>query len=379
MLIFSETAIHAQNCNFTLLPPRKMDVVCKGETNGEASIIVNGFGSSNFSAFIEPNMPSGNMDPFNVGSATVFVDTFSNLAAGTYSIVVRDNDANCFDTTKVTIEEPVEAFDVVFDSIRNADCGNNGYLNVKVSGGYSKPTIFTWDAVDANGFQQPNYPRTLNFQNTPIPEGTYTVFATDAGGCKDSAITTITGGTVLMVDVDLIGGSLPLELGDSVQLGASTNAPPGANITYSWFPLTDLNPITPNQDQVSVGPCQNTTYILVAIDQDRQCSDDVSIDVELQGLFNPWMPNAFNPDAPDPRDSEFKVFGIGIESVEMQIFDRKGALVYETPDSVSIGSWNGEIAGSGTIAAPGKYIHITKIRSVCGDLITESGGVSLIR
>lgn len=369
--------ISAQCPGFSIKNVNVTDVVCKGANDGKISIVVDSTGATTLAAFIQPGPPpSGTMQPTVIGGARVFVDTIYNLGIGTYDVIVGD-ETFCTDTVRVTIADPPSPFTVILDSVKNATCGNNGYLAASTTGGWSNPTLFNWDGYFM-GQQIDGFPKQLGFQITTLTEGTYTVTATDSRGCTDDTTITISGGAPLEVDITTFNNTLPMPLGDSIDLAVSSNAP-GNNITYSWFPLRDFQLISSLGDTVRVSPCEERTYMVFAIDQDRQCSDVDSIRITLDGTFAPWLPNIFDPSDLSPDRNEFKAFGKGIVEVDMEIFDRKGASVYQTPDSVAIGTWNGKFGNTGSDLVAGKYLYISRIKSICGEIIRKSGGITLLR
>ncbi|MEZ5024750.1 MAG: hypothetical protein R2728_16110 [Chitinophagales bacterium] len=377
LLVCLPQAVNAQCPGFSIINASATDVVCKGDNNGRITVLVNNTGATILTSYIQPGPPpSGQMQATSIGGNQVFVDTFYNLAAGVYDVIVGD-ETLCTDTIKVTVSEPSSPFTVLFDSTRDASCGNNGYLAASTTGGWSNPTVFVWDGYDPMGQQINGFPKQLGFQLTTLTAGTYTVTATDSRGCKDDSTITLVGGSIFEVDITSFNNTLPMPLGDSIDLVATPNS--AGNITYSWFPLRDLESISLLGDTVRVKPCVERSYIVLAIDQDRQCSDVDSIRITLDGSFAPWLPNIFDPTDPSPDRSEFKAFGKGIVEVDLEIFDRKGAIVYETPDSVALGSWNGKFGNTGSDLVAGKYLFISRIKSICGEIISKSGGITLLR
>lgn len=349
-------------------------VVCKGESNGRLLIRVNPIDASSVSFVISIDGGPLMAIPPSMAVPGTFDKEYTGLMAGTYEIVVRDNN-NCFDTINVSIQEPAEPFTVRIDSFMDATCFNNGFLQATTTGGWSSPTAYTWTAFDNMMNVLPGYPRTLGYLLSGLEGGMYTVSATDFRGCTASASATLQGFPEFAIDI-LPAGNHEVDLGDFIDLNVVASS--GTNITYQWFPLTYLEYLSPGGDSVRSTPCGEVTYIVLGIDQDRQCSDADSVRITLTGEFDPFVPNIFNPQSFDPRNNEFQVFGPGIVDVDMEIFDRKGALIYESQDS-TLAKWNGLIGGDGLEAVAGKYIYNIRVRSICGETVGRSGGVSLIR
>jgi hypothetical protein len=141
------------------------NVSCNGGSNGAATIAASGgTGSLSYSW-----APSG-------GTAA----TATGLSAGTYTCTTSDA-SGCTQTTTVTITEPV-AISVSLVSQTNVTCngGNTGNATMSATGGTGTFT-YTWapsggSAAAASG----------------LSAGTYTCTATDASGCTQIAMVTIT-------------------------------------------------------------------------------------------------------------------------------------------------------------------------------------------
>jgi hypothetical protein len=376
VLVFLSLSAGAQcaDTSYAVFIPVNKPVICKGESNGSFTVRINPIDNSSVSyvVFFEGGPPVI-ADP-SMDVPGTFESTFSGLAVGSYEVVVRDNN-NCYDTLNVDIQEPAEAFTVLIDSTSDATCFDNGYIAATTTGGWSSPTVYTWTAFDDMMNILPGYPRTLGFSLSGLQGGAYTVEATDFRGCTASASTSLVGFPEFEISI-LPPGNQVSDLGEAIELNVTASS--GTNISYQWFPLTYLEILSPLGDTVRSTPCSEVIYIVLGIDEDRQCSDADSVLVSLTGEFDPFIPNIFNPNSFDPRNNEFQVFGAGIQDVDMEIFDRKGALIYESSDS-TLARWNGLIGGDGLEAVAGKYIYNIRVRSICGEVLGRSGGVTLIR
>jgi gliding motility-associated-like protein len=115
---------------------------------------------------------------FNWGSGIITEDR-TNLAAGTYSVIVTDSN-NCTVSKTATITQATTLTATVSSSA-NVSCsgGNNGTINIAVSGG-NPAYNYNW----GNGITTPN--------RTGLTYGTYSVTVTDASSCSASASATIT-------------------------------------------------------------------------------------------------------------------------------------------------------------------------------------------
>lgn len=157
-----------------------------------------------------------------------------------------------------------------------------------------------------------------------LSAGLYSL-AIDYNGCTIAATT----------DVQANAG---LDLGpDIVLCDIATGAVLDAQIAGAEF-LWNTGDTT-----ASIVVSQPGTYF-VNVDGGPNCqlSDTVIVTGELGGTAL-YLPNSFTPNG-DGRNDCYQPFGANIIDFQMQIFNRWGALIYETTD-YNTGCWNGELAG----------------------------------
>jgi|GEM_PF-2087926 hypothetical protein len=115
---------------------------------------------------------TGGTSPYNYSwSSGATTALAGNLAAGSYSLTVTDNNG-CKDTVEVAVSNnngPVIALGTVTDAV--CSTGTGGSVNIAVTGG-TTPYTYSWS----------NASTTQNLAS--VPSGTYEVTVTDAGGCK---------------------------------------------------------------------------------------------------------------------------------------------------------------------------------------------------
>ncbi|PYL35462.1 MAG: hypothetical protein DMF35_02700, partial [Verrucomicrobia bacterium] len=130
--------------------------------------------------------------------------TFSNLAAGSYTIAVKDANG-CTTTQPVTITQPAAALGSSISSQTNVACfgGSTGSVTVAGSGGTS-PYTFSKDGV--------NFGASGTFGS--LAAGSYTITVKDANGCSTTQPVTISepasalGSSISsQTNVDCFGGS----------------------------------------------------------------------------------------------------------------------------------------------------------------------------
>ncbi|MBC7744112.1 MAG: SprB repeat-containing protein, partial [Flavobacterium sp.] len=181
------------------LSSSKQDVDCFGDASGSATIEI-----------------VGGTAPYTYNGSAVTGDIIlSNLAAGTFSITVRDANG-CEAIININISQPVKAMDFTA-VVTNVKCSgdSNGSINVNGNGG-TAPYTYSW----SNGSTTPN----LN----SMPAGTYSVVITDLKGCLFSINNIIitqptlplTGSTIITevlcygantgsIDLSVTGGTTP--------------------------------------------------------------------------------------------------------------------------------------------------------------------------
>ncbi|HSV88699.1 MAG TPA: hypothetical protein VLH61_08660, partial [Bacteroidales bacterium] len=190
---------------------------------------------------------SSPLDPSLTGQESspnpIVVPTLTSV----YTLTVTDSDG-CVQTGQVTITVR-SLLDVSVSPSSPAMCNplNNGevQLQASVSGG-TAPFAFSW--TPTSGLSDPNIANPIA---RPGSTTTYTVMVTDANGCFDFDVTTI---TVLAPLYAHAGTDRIVCDGQLVTLGDSPAASGGSGLgyTYLWSPATGLNdPTLPNPTLVA--------------------------------------------------------------------------------------------------------------------------------
>lgn len=113
-------------------------------------------------------------------------NTFTNVAAGTYTVTVQDA-RSCTGTANITITQPAPAFFISLVSKTNVSCNGANNGTIQVQGNYgTAPYKFK----RGNG----NYSSNSLFTN--LAPGTYTITAKDATNTTSSISVTISGSTL---------------------------------------------------------------------------------------------------------------------------------------------------------------------------------------
>lgn len=227
-------------------------------------------------------------------------EDLSDLAAGTYTVVVTDGNG-CTANTSVTIEQPVQLTlsDTHTDVICNDDSGtsDDGTIDLSVNGG-TAPYSYSW----SNG--------STNQDLSGLAAGSYTVTVTDANDCvasrtivieqPDNLNLTFTKTDVVCNDQ---GGSSD---DGTIDLSVSGGTAP---YSYNWSngaTTEDLSGLAAGSYTVTVQDANNCIAVLTVIisqpgdlvitethtdvtcNDDAGTSDDGSIDISVSGGTTPY-------------------------------------------------------------------------------------------
>jgi len=253
-----------------------VDVNCNGANNG--SITINASGGT---GAIQYSINNGGT--FQAGN------TFNNLAAGNYDIVIQDG-SGCQTSTTVTINEPPPI--VVNSNSNNSTCGdNNGNININANGGTG---ALQYSIDNGATFQAGN-----SFNG--LPAGNYNIVVEDANGCQETGnivvadtpgptVTTTpstdascNGGFDGTIVINSNGGTAPIQYsvdnGSTFQPAGNFNALPAGN--YSIV-IMDANGCQATANAVINEP---PALVLNTNPSDANCngSADGSIQVNANG------------------------------------------------------------------------------------------------
>lgn len=186
---------------------------------------------------------SGGTPPYSYSWSTTPVQTTStasNLAAGTYSIVISDPNG-CTSNTTVTITEPA-ALNGTISPLVDVTCngGSDGSATIIASGG-TGPYTYAWTA--------PGSPTTATVNG--LMAGTYTVTITDSKGCVLNVPVTISQPPALVVTTTNTTSYCNLALGSATATVANGTSP----YSYSWSngaTSATANNLTPGSYTVNV-------------------------------------------------------------------------------------------------------------------------------
>lgn len=171
----------------------QIDVSCKGDATGSATITASG-GNPNYTYTIDdPTIIPTTVGPI-AGSAS-----FNLLTAKTYTVTITDANS-CSTPVPVTITEPALAVTITTETKTDVTCNgsNNGTVNVKAIGGTG--------ALTYNLFQTPAVPMGSNATGdfSPLAPGTYYVDVVDTKGCTKTSINLVIAEPTIVVATETL-------------------------------------------------------------------------------------------------------------------------------------------------------------------------------
>ncbi len=216
---------------------------CHGSANGSLTITAAGG--------TPPYNYSVNNGPF--GSA----NTIGSLAAGNYTIIVRDAN-NCTASGTATLTNPPSVF-INGITIINPGClGGGGTISFSGLGG-SAPYTFSIDGI--------NYTTPGIFSN--LPGGTYTLYIKDANGCIDDSTLSISGSAAVTISsLSFSKYVCAGQMNGTINVAASSSNPP---LLYN---------IIPNPQQVSGNFSNLAAGVYTVRSEDNQgCYTDTTVTI----------------------------------------------------------------------------------------------------
>lgn len=106
------------------------------------------------------------------------------------------------------------------------------------------------------------------------------------------------------------------------------------------------------------------------------CIDTAYETVQVKTFYTFYIPSAFSPNN-DGRNDVFFVKGIGIRDYQIDIFNRRGQMVYQSSDPYE--EWNGKFFNTGGIAPEGVYVYVLKTKDVNNKKHAYKGRITLVR
>lgn len=282
--------------------------------------------------------------------------TFGSIAAGMYTVSVKDANNCVYDTTvELTGYPPIIIQDL---DITNASCNafSDGIIIVNATGGI-QPLQYKIGVQSAS----PN--NTFNGLNV----GQYIITVIDDKNCEKDTVLNITEPEVLHVSTTVTPNDC--EGYDDGGKASATSIGGTEPYKYTW----STNP--PRTGDVAAG-LPNGKYI-VFVEDDNGCKDSTSAIIIYNNCCKVFIPDAFTPNG-DGKNEFAKILVKGDLKLEIfNIYNRFGQLVFTTTDLTK--GWDGIY--NGVPQDMGTYNYYVK--GICGNAGNEEvqfkGTVTLIR
>ncbi|MGB0982835.1 MAG: choice-of-anchor L domain-containing protein [Saprospiraceae bacterium] len=226
------------------------DASCFGYSDGSAIVTaINGYGNYYYS--------------LNGGTAQINNGAFTNLSAGTYQVIVTDDDS-CADTLSFTINQPTGMSLTPSSTATSCNGGNDGTATIAVTGG-TPPYAYQWSTT----------PSQIIPTATGLSSAMYYVTVTDGNSCSqvdsifvpEPALVTATTSTTI---VSCNGGN------DGTAT-VTPNGGTGTGYTYNWS-------TTPTQTAATATGLSIGTYY-VTISDANNCTTTDSATITEQPII----------------------------------------------------------------------------------------------
>lgn len=287
----------------------------------------------------------------------------SNLAPGSYSVTVADNNG-CDTTLTLSFTAPP----LISVALLNADSVScpaytDGNIQVSAIGGTPGNTFAYEYSIDGTTFQPSEF-----FDN--LKAGVYHLKIRDSQGCtKDTVVEIYEPATAAL---SIFPADTTIELGQSILLASTVSNYSAADINfYNWSPVTGLN-CTDCSSPVAA-PYRYTTYILT-VNYLNNCSVSQTANVYVNDGEDFFVPNAFSPNG-DGNNDVFTIYAVGLMKANLKIFNRWGEKIYDTNNQWQ--GWDGTYKGQ--LQNPGVYTYYVQGVYLNGKEKIKTGSVTLVR
>lgn len=348
--------------------------------------------------------------------------SFSNLAAGTYTVAILDVNS-CSDTVTVTINQAANNVSVSLAATDpNCAGGADGAVEATAGGG-TAPYNYAWSnnttgslitglgagmytvtAYDANGcsvsdsvsisdpvalsyslgpdveicegqlatldagiYDAYNWSSDEQTQTIQVSVGTYSVTVTDDQGCEAADTVEVSLAPGFEIDA---GADTTITFPDNLELTATLSSDESG--TYLWTPEKWL---TCTDCETTIVQPDSTAWYVVQFTNNDGCvaSDSILVTVEYEP-YVAVLPNAFTPNG-DGRNDELLVLHSGVDRMVFALYDRWGEKVFESED-LTLG-WDGTFKGK---EAPiGVYVYTLFVEFNNNTSQQTKGSVLLLR
>lgn len=234
--------------------------------------------------------------------------------------------------------------------------GESAEITVIAEGGVGPYTYF-WHSLNSTNVTE---------MVSPDITTTYEVAATDVCGQFDLISTTV---TISPIAINYYFNMLS---DNEYQFGAVVFPECDEGCQFSWdFGDGETSTLeNPIHTYTSLETFEGSVTVV------NQIGCSASMDFEIEPPAMVYIPGAFSPNG-DGINDVFRVYGAGIESFEIIIFNRWGQVVYQSQDLNEV--WVGEITDRFYYAENESYNYVVTVKGFDVDAITKRGTLTVIR
>lgn len=307
---------------------------------------------------------SGGTAPISYNwSANISGSVATNLAPGNYTVTVIDNNGcSVVLNTNFTAPLPIQ---IQLLNTKAVTCPRytDGSLQISAIGGTPGLAFAYQYSINGGDWQTSEF----------FPElraGIYSVQIRDGQGCTTDTTVLITEPAELVLNLN--PSDTLIDLGETITLWSDVTNYSSQDINYySWSPINGVT--CSDCSSTTVTPYGFTTYVLT-VNYLADCSVSEQVNVYVGNADDFYIPTAFSPNG-DGNNDVFTVYGNGIASLDLKVFNRWGELIFDSGSQWM--GWDGTYKG--VLQNPGVYSYQIEATYLNGKKKQRAGSITLIR
>ena len=307
--------------------PTVTDALCYGYSDG-----------SIFMDVVGGNAVAGLDFSWSNGVDGIMEDTITGLSAGTYSLLVTD-DNGCTGSTEVLVGQPIL---LEIDSLAMLPVTCSGDCDGTVQ-------VFDGEAVEYSYDDGTTW--TLDATRPASCEGVWVVRIKDQIGCIGIGQVEVMGPPPVVAAFDW--GPNPA----NVDAPTITFANMSTGSDHYFWNVADLFSTTDQNTVFTFDNKEPDMYeVCLTAYNYNECSDTICQTVVIDDVLFTYIPNAFTPDGDDVNDMWWPTANIPVRTnYELLVFDRWGQVVFNTTDPYK--PWEGSYQNGGEILKSDVYAY----------------------
>lgn len=290
---------------------------------------------------------------------------------GTYTLIVRNSNNDCFDTTFVNVEYNYPPVENGTFNISPPTCfgEKDAILVCETITGGSPPYLYSIDKGQ-------NFETTNQFYNLSADWIDFVI--EDINGCQWDTALFIEQPDYLQLS---IGQDLVLNLGDTLELTAEYNIPDNEVDTIIWYPSGIFQCLEDFEcSEVFSVPLQSFYARATLIDHNG-CLVQDKIKVEVSRETIAYIPNVFSPNGDNTNDKFTIYAGNSVKKIKhFSVYNRWGKMIYAgsnfLPNDPAFG-WDGTL--NGKPLKPDVFVYWAEVELADGEKTFFKGEVTLLK